>query len=176
MDSSSNRRMFLVTSMVALAACPVIADASGARQGVTSRPGEMVLLRDVHTRTAYRMAPPGVALIADPSPQREVSSALGTSNGMAELSDDDFAGLGAGQGSAPAHTGSTTVERVTTTALGGAVGRLGTSNGGMISGNQIGNALGGPLGAVGNSTRGIGDTVRGALAQFPMGGAPAGGK
>jgi hypothetical protein len=44
-------------------------------------------------------------------------------------------------------------------------------------GSSLGGALGGPLGAVGNSTRGIGDTVRGALAQFPLQGpAPAGGK
>jgi len=104
-----------------------------------------------------------------------VGAALGTSTGMAELSDDDFAGLGAGQAAAPAHAGTTTVERVTSNALGGAVGRLGSSNGGIISGNQISGAMSGPLGAVGNTTRGIGDTVRGALAQFPMG-APAGGK
>jgi len=175
MDSST-RNTCLMASLIVLTACPAVAGASGARQGVNARPGEMVLLRDVHARTAYRPAPPGIALIADPSPQREVSAALGTSNGMAELSDDDFAGLGAGQGAAPAHTGSTTVERVTTTALGGAVGRLGSGNGGMISGNQISGALSGPLSAMGNSTRGIGDTVRGALAQFPMGGAPAGGK
>ena len=37
--------------------------------------------------------------------------------------------------------------------------------------------LDGPLGAVGNTTRGIGDTVRGALSQFPLGApAQAGGK
>lgn len=175
MDSSTKRRMFLVASLAALAVCPVLVHASGARQGVTQKPGEIVLLRDVHTRTAYRPAPPGVALIADPSPQREVGAALGTSNGMAELSDDDFAGLGAGQAVHTPHAGTTTVERVTSTALGGAVGRLGSSNGGIISGNQISGAMSGPLGAVGNTTRGIGDTVRGALAQFPMG-APAGGK
>lgn len=175
MDSSTKRGMFLVASVVALAACPALVHASGARQGVTPRPGEMVLLRDVHARTAYRPAPPGMALIADPSPQREIGAALGTSTGMAELSDDDFAGLGASQAAAPATAGTTTVERVTSTALGGAVGRLGSSNGGIISGNQISGAMSGPLGAVGNTTRGIGDTVRGALAQFPMG-APAGGK
>jgi len=179
MDSST-RNTCLMVSLIVLTACPAVAGASGARQGVTARPGEMVLLRDVHARTAYRPAPPGMALIADPSPQGEVSAALGTSHGMAELSDDDFAGLGAGQSVAPAHTGRTTVERVTTTALGGAVARLGSGNGsgngGMMSGNPISGALSGPLSAMGSSTRGIGDTVRGALAQFPMGGAPAGGK
>ena len=62
--------------------------ASGARQGVKAQPGEIVLLRDVSTRPAYRMAPPGMALIADPSPRKELSSALGA-GGMSELSDDD---------------------------------------------------------------------------------------
>ena len=55
---------------------PAGALASGARQGVQPRPGEMVLLRDVSTRPAYRPAPPGMALIADPSPQRELAGAL----------------------------------------------------------------------------------------------------
>ena len=67
----------------------------------------------------------------------------------------------------------TTVERVTQQALGGTLGR---SSDGM-AGSSLGGAMSGPLGAVGNSTRGIGDTVRGALAQFPLQGpAPAGGK
>lgn len=176
MDGSTTRGMFLLAGWVVVLACPGGALASGARQGVKAHPGEIVLLRDVHSRTAYRQAPPGVALIADPSPQREVGHALGTSSGMAEMSDDDFASLGAGQSAQSMHAGPTRVERVTTQALGGAVGRLGAANGGILSGNQINSALRGPLGAVGNTTQGIGDTVRGALAQFPMGAAPAGGK
>lgn len=176
MDGSTTRTILGITSLLTALVVPFAAQASGARQGVQSRPGEIVLLRDVHARTAYRPAPPGVALIADPSPRREVGQALGTPTGMAELSDDDFAGLGAGQAS-PAVPGAhaTTVERVTTHALGGAVSRLGASNGGIAGGTSVGGVLGGPLGAVGNSTRGIGDTVRGALAQFPLT-APAGGR
>lgn len=179
MDSIGNgtRNALQAAALLLFVGCPLLASASGARQGVKQQPGEMVLLRDVSTRTAYRQAPPGMALIADPSPKGEIASALGTSNGMDELSDDDFAGLGAGQSGMSGHGGTTTVERVTQHALGGAVGRLGQSNGGVISGNQISGALSGPLGAMGNSTRGIGDQVRGALAQFPLGGpAPAGGK
>ena len=50
------------------------ASASGARQGVKAQAGEIVLLRDA-ARPAYRMAPPGMALIADPKPQREIAMA-----------------------------------------------------------------------------------------------------
>jgi len=168
----ASRRLLQAGIVLLLAGSPLLAAASGARQGVKPQPGEMVLLRDVSTRTAYRQAPPGVALIADPSPKGEIASALGTSNGMDELDDADFAGLGAGQSVGPAQGGGTTVERVTQHALGGAVGRLGQSGTSGGAGNPISSALGGPLGAVGATTRGIGDQVRGALAQFPLG-APA---
>jgi len=150
---------------------PAAAQASGARQGVKAQPGEMVLLRDVSTRPAYRPAPPGVALIADPSPRREVGAALGTSTGMDELSDDDYAALGSNTGIAGGHQ-QTTVERVTTGTVNNTLGRATTS--GVLSGNSLGRSIGGPMGAVGNTTRGIGDQVRGALAQFPLG-QPAGG-
>ncbi|MEG0186567.1 MAG: hypothetical protein RR704_24270 [Stenotrophomonas sp.] len=163
--------------LLLLLACPLLASASGARQGVKPQPGEIVLLRDVATRPAYRMAPPGMALIADPKPQREIAAALGSSGasgGMDELSDDDYAGLGAGRSGSLAAPGGTTVERVTQQALGGTLGRSGE---GMMSGSSLSGAMSGPLGAVGNTTRGIGDTVRGALSQFPMGApAQAGGK
>lgn len=155
----------------ALLLVPAAVQASGARQGVKQQPGEIVLLRDVSARPAYRPAPPGVALIADPSPRREVSGALGTSNGMDELSDDDYASLGSNTGIASSHH-QTTVERVTTGTVNNTLGRATTS--GVLSGNTLGRSIGGPMGAVGNATRGIGDHVRGALAQFPLG-QPAGG-
>jgi len=165
MDSSTTHLGSSVRQLALLLAlaCPLAAAASGARQGVKAQPGEIVLLRDVAARPAYRMAPPGMALIADPKPQHEIATALGSgggSSGMDELSDDDYAGLGAGQTGRMAAPGGTTVERVTHQALGG---------------NSLGGAMSGPLGAVGNTTRGIGDTVRGALAQFPLGAAPQGG-
>ena len=56
--------------------------------------------------------------------------------------------------------------------VGGTLGRV-TGGDGMLSGNQMTRAIGGPMGAVGGATRGIGDQVRGALAQFPLG-QPAG--
>ena len=160
-------------AMVILA--PAAAQASGARQGVKSQPGEIVLLRDVSARPAYRPAPPGVALIADPSPKREVAGALGTPTGMDELSDDDYASLGSNTGIAAGHQ-QTTVERVTTSTINNTLGKATTS--GVLSGSALGRSIGGPMGAVGNATRGIGDQVRGALAQFPLGqpaSAPSGG-
>ncbi|AEM51421.1 hypothetical protein [Stenotrophomonas maltophilia] len=176
MDGTTLFRGLATALAVTLLVIGADAAASGARQGVKAQPGEIVLLRDVSARPAYRMAPPGMALIADPKPQREIASALGTggaSTGMDELSDEDYAGMGAGQAAAAASPRGTTVERVTQQALGGTLGR---SSDGMV-GSSLGGALGGPLGAVGNSTRGIGDSVRGALAQFPLQGpAPAGGK
>ncbi|MCF7750972.1 hypothetical protein KQ945_09470 [Bacillus subtilis subsp. subtilis] len=174
MDSVAVHRKTITAGLWLLAttlALPLAAQASGARQGVKAQPGEIVLLRDVSTRPAYRPAPPGMALIADPSPRREVSRALGTSTGMDELSDDDYAALGSNTGAGLAHS-QTTIERVTGHTVNATLGKV-TDNG-MLSGGQLSNAIGGPMGAVTGATRGIGDQVRGALAQFPLG-QPAGG-
>lgn len=97
MDGITPIRGLLATLAVALLSVGASASASGARQGVKAQPGEIVLLRDVSARPAYRMAPPGMALIADPKPQREIAAALGAgapANGMDELSDEDYAGMG----------------------------------------------------------------------------------
>ncbi|HYG06443.1 MAG TPA: hypothetical protein VD865_08515 [Stenotrophomonas sp.] len=145
---------------------------AGARQGVDARPGEMVLVRDVATRPAYRPAPPGLATIANPSPRQELARTLGTDDGFAEMSDDDYAAMGADAGvqSGVAHNGRppTTVERMTGTAVTGTLGRVAGSDG-LLSGNNLSRSINGPVGAVGNATRGIGDHVLGALAQFPLG-------
>ncbi|WMJ69265.1 hypothetical protein [Stenotrophomonas sp. 24(2023)] len=175
MDSSSQRGSAVRCAAIVLLALPMLAAASGARQGVKAQPGEVVLLRDVAARPAYRMAPPGVALIADPKPQRELAAALGSGDagGMQELSEDDYAGMGASRAAGLAGPGSSTVERTTQQALQGTLGRTGEG----ALGGSLNSALGGPLGAVGSTTRGIGATVQGALAQFPMGApTPAGGK
>lgn len=160
--------LWLLTSVLAL---PIAAQASGARQGVKAQPSEIVLLRDVSARPAYRPAPPGMALIADPSPKREVGQALGTQSGMDELSDDDYAALGSNTGTGASHT-QTSIERVTGHTVNATLGKV-TDNG-VLSGGQLSSAIGGPMGAVTGATRGIGDQVRGALAQFPLG-QPAGG-
>lgn len=173
MDSVAAHRtttagLWLLATALAL---PMAAQASGARQGVKAQPGEIVLLRDVSARPAYRPAPPGMALIADPSPKREVNQALGTATGMDELSDDDYASLGSNTGAGVTHT-QTTIERVTGTNVTSTLGKV--TDSGVLSGGQLSNAIGGPMGAVTGATRGIGDQVRGALAQFPLG-QPAGG-
>jgi hypothetical protein len=173
MDSVAAHRTRHTTLWLLAAALvvPAAASASGARQGVKAQPGEIVLLRDVSARPAYRPAPPGMALIADPSPRREIGHALGTSTGMDELSDDDYASLGSNTGAGiPRNT--TTIERVTGHTVNGTLGKV--TDSGMLSSGQFSNTIGGPMGAVGNATRGIGDQVRGALAQFPLG-QPAGG-
>lgn len=164
MDSNTLQRISALIALLGLATAAMgTAQASGARQGVTAKPGEMVLLRDVSTRPAYRPAPPGMALIVDPSPKHELGSALG----IDELSDDEYAGMGSSLGDTHVHA-QTTVERVTGNAVNGALGRI-SSEGGALSGNQLSQTIGGPMGAVTGATRGIGDQVRGALAQFPLG-------
>jgi hypothetical protein len=67
MDGITPIRGLLAMLAVALLSAAAGASASGARQGVKAQPGEIVLLRDVAARPAYRMAPPGMALIADPN-------------------------------------------------------------------------------------------------------------
>ncbi|WP_426687912.1 hypothetical protein [Rhodanobacter ginsengiterrae] len=139
---------------------PAGAFAADAHQAVKAQPGDIVLLRNVSTRPAYRPAPPGMALMVDPSPRREIAGALGTG----ELSDADYASLDA---ATPATAGGhrSSVEQIVGSALGSTLagndGHAGASDAG------IGNVIAGPLGAVGNTTRGIGDQVRGALSQLP---------
>lgn len=145
---------------------PAVSLASGARQGVKARPGEIVLLRDVSARAAYRPAPPGMALIADPSPKGEIDTALGSG----ELSDEEYASLGAG--TAPGHAPMTTVERMTDRAVGTTLGGM-TGQGGTLSGTGLNQTMAAPMGAVGTATRGIGDQVRSALSQFPLLSQPA---
>ncbi|WP_293705361.1 hypothetical protein [Stenotrophomonas sp. UBA7606] len=166
MDSWTLHRIYALAGLLITCTLAGQVQASGARQGVKPQPGEIVLLRDVSARPAYRMQPPGMALIADPSPRKELGAALGV--GMDELSDDDYAGMDSGLGGlAGSGHGQTTVERVTQGVVGGTMGRV-TGDGGALSGAQLSRAIGGPMGAVGGATRGIGDQVRGALAQFPL--------
>lgn len=167
--SASARPLFgvLIVTAVFLAFTPVHADASGARRSDKARHGEIVVLRDVHSRHAYRKQPPSMAIIVDPSPQREIANALGTG----ELTDAEYAALGAGAGGVPI-AGPTTIERMTNQGLGNSLNAL-TSGSGPISGASITGSVSVPMGAVHGATRGIADHVTGALAQFPMLGQPA---
>ena len=171
MESRTASRHVVVFGL-ALVAAMGTAQASGARQGVKAKPGEIVLLRDVSTRPAYRPAPPGMALIADTSPSKELGGALGPGS-MDELGDADYAALGSGMVD-PQHQvqGQTTVERVTGGMVGSTLGRV-SGEDGMLSGSRLSQTIGGPMGTVSRATGGIGEQVRGALAQFPRG-QPAG--
>ncbi|HZY32847.1 MAG TPA: hypothetical protein VFE75_03705 [Rhodanobacter sp.] len=51
--------------------------AADAQQAVKARPGDIELLRNVSTRPAHHPAPPGMALMVDPSPRHEIARALG---------------------------------------------------------------------------------------------------
>ena len=150
----------LLATLAAAAMPPGVAAAADARAGVHARHGEMVLLRDVHTRPAYRPAPKGIALIVDPTPNREINQALGTG----EMSDADFAAISSGHSLSPVRPASgidATVSSAVSTSLG--TGQV------QHSGTSVGGALSGPLGNVGTTTRGIGDHVSGALSNLPFG-------
>lgn len=131
-----------------------------AHQAVQAKPGEIVLLRNVATRPADRAAPPGMALIVNPSPQHELDGALG----VGELNDDDYASLGASPQSGRAQP--TTVE----TMVGGALGSgSGTDASLRANGtaNGMSQTMAAPMGAIAGTTRGIGDQVQGALSALP---------
>lgn len=157
----------LLCVLIAAVLLPGLAAAAESRTGVHPRHGEMVLLRDVNARHAYRPVPPSVALIVDPTPNRELHHALGTG----ELSDADFAAISSGQRLGAAGPAST-VERSVGNALGAGLGTGRVDHGGAMSGDGFGGATSGVLGTVGTTTRGIGNHVTRALAQFPLGQTP----
>ncbi|MES5813587.1 hypothetical protein [Pseudoxanthomonas sp. Soil82] len=156
-------RRLVCLPLFALLAAPAAVRAADAHVGVHPERGEMVLLRDVNARHAYREAPPSIALIVDPTPNREIDHALGTG----EMSDDEIAGMASGQLDA---RGSVTMpEQMTSQALQRSMGRL-TGDSSVFSGSGFSRSVGGATGAVTGATRGIGSTVTGALSQFPLGG------
>ena len=166
---SNHVHTILIAAFSTVAFLPGQATAADARVGVHPTHGEMVLLRDVNARPAYRPAPPGIGLIVDPRPNREIHGALGTG----ELSDADFAALSSGHapGPMPARTA---IEGTVNRALAGTLGTGGNGqNRAAVPGGNVGAVLGGPLGTVGATTRGIGGHVTGALSQFPFGQTPA---
>ena len=160
-----SRLLLTSVCLIALAACPPAAHAADAHVGVQAKPGEMVLLRDVSARPAYRPAPPGIALIVDPTPRREINQALDTG----ELSDEDFAQMSSGQQLQAANL--PIPARMTRQALEGVLGQGGSGQVKGASGVTSAGLVGGS-GAVGQATRGIGAQVTGALSQFPLGGSP----
>lgn len=162
------RQTPVLSSLLLLALLPVQhARGADAHTAVHPGTGEFVLLRDVSARPAYRPAPPGIALIIDPTPNREIDHSLGTG----EMSDAEFAAMSSGQ-QGPAS--GTLPQRMTEVALHGSLGRV-TGENGPLSGGSLSGSIGGVTGAVTGATRGIAPTITGALSQFPLGaGAPAG--
>lgn len=158
---SPRRRSF--TPAIVLMAGAVLLPASvmgaDAHMAVKAKPGDIVLLRNVSTRPAYRPAPPGLALMVDPSPRSELSRTLGAS----ELSDTEYAELGA----TPVQSGNrqTMVGQMVDSAIDNTL--TGSNARGGVAGTGVTNLVAGPLGAVGRTTGGIGDQVRGALSQMP---------
>lgn len=141
------------------------AHAADAHVAAKAEHGEIVLLREVPARHAYRTQPDALALIVDPSPAPELERMLG----LGELSDADYAALDAGTDEASAASAGTTVERMTGTALGG-LGAMTRSRDGT---DPAGGLRG--IGVVGATVRGIGSQVQGALARMPLPAPPQGG-
>lgn len=140
---------------------PAASQAADAHKSVQARHGELVVLRNVATRPADRQSPPGMALIVDPSPRHELSRALGTD----ELSDAEYAGLGASPLDGTATHGSA-VERMVGSTLGGNLGSNTGSRDGAAD-NGFSNMVAAPIGVVGNTAGSIGNQVQGALSQLP---------
>lgn len=156
----------LLFAVAAFALVPAVAEAADARAGVHARHGEITLLRDVHSRHAYRPAPKGIALIVDPTPNREINQALGTG----EMSDADFAAISSGHALSQVRPASG-IDATVNSAIGASLG----TGPAQHSGTSVGGALSGPLGTVGNTTRGIGSHVTGALSNLPFGKSGQGG-
>lgn len=166
---ASPTRINLLPALIVMALLPGVAAAAGSRTGVTPERGEMVLLRDVNARPAYRPAPPSIALIVDPTPTRELHGSLGTG----EMSDADFAAISSGQRLGAAGPAAA-VEHAVGSAMAAGLGTGAVRQDGALSGDGFRGAVSGPLGTVGATTRGISGHVTGALSQFPLGQKPGG--
>lgn len=159
-------RSLVCLPLLVLLAAPATARAADAHVGVHPERGEIVLVRDVNARHAYRKAPPSIALIVDPTPNREIDQSLG----MGEMSDDEIAGMSSGQLDS---RGGPLPQQITAQALQGSTGRLSGENG-VLSAGGFSRSVGGATGAITGATRGIAPTVTGALSQFPTGGQGSG--
>ncbi|HET7932153.1 MAG TPA: hypothetical protein VFL63_12305 [Rhodanobacteraceae bacterium] len=151
----------IIGILIASLAFPATLNAAGARNGVHAKPGEIVLLRNVPTRPAVRTAPPGLALLVDPTPNAQIKGALGS----AEMSDAEAGAINAPVRAATGDLTATLTGRASITTTG--------TTGGLATPRQPDNHTG-PLGAVGSATRAIGPQVTGALQALPLG-KPAGG-
>lgn len=150
---------WLALGMLVLSTPTIAADA---HKAVQVQHGEIGVLRNVSARPAYRQAPPGMALIVNPSPRHELDGALYTG----ELSDDDYANLNATPSSGNRSARRTTVERTTGNALGSSIGGRADASGGATD-NGFSHVIAAPIGGIGRATGGTGNQVQGALSLLP---------
>lgn len=141
--------------------------AAEARVGVKPKHGEMVLLRDVNARPAYRKVPPSFALIVDPTPNDQLQGVLG----QGEMSDDDFAALSSGKSLATMDAQTASID----TRLSSAGRRERPRPRCRRQRRCLGWRARWCGGMVGGSTRGINSAVSGALSQLPLGNRSGGG-
>lgn len=133
--------------------------------------GEIIILREVPPRPAYRQGVPGpVVSKVNASPSQQVFDGLEGTAAFRELSDEEIALIGGEQGLA----GTVRTMGVTPATL----HSLGVRTGGLVPGGASGvlggmNALiggAGVGGSVSQATQGIDKTVNGMLGSLPIGG------
>lgn len=134
--------------------------------------GEIIILREVSPRVAYREAQPGPVISkANVSPRQQVLDALDGAASGRELTDDEFALVDTGK---PADGGNSPIAAISGTldAAGARAGGGGTTAPGGASGvlggmNALIGAAGG--GTVGRATQDIGKTVNSMVGSMPAG-------
>jgi len=142
--------VLLVSGLLLGGAWPTSGEAAGSRSAVEARPGEIVMMRAVPARPAARSAPPGKAVLVDPSPESELERGL--SHLEIDVSSyDRIAAGGPSQGGTPS---AATIGHSMNRALQSLSGDAGQR--GSVPNMSVG-------GSVGAATSGIGKQVTGAL-------------
>lgn len=141
--------VILLTGLLVGGVWPNSSDAAGSRSAVEAQPGELVLMRAVPARPAARSAPPGRALLVDPSPRSEIEQGLSS----LEITDGGYGQIAAGASSGGA-TPSSAISQSVTQSLQSVSGQAGQRGGSPTM------SFGGSVSA---ATGSIGSQVTGAL-------------
>ncbi|MDG4868139.1 hypothetical protein P8631_09020 [Guyparkeria sp. 1SP6A2] len=139
----------LLSGLLVTGIWPIAGDAAGSRSAVEARPGELVLMRAVPARPAARSAPPGNALLVDPSPRSEIEQGLSS----LEITDGGYGQVAAGTSSGGASP-SSAISQSMNHSLQSVSGQAGQRGGSPTM------SFGGTVGA---ATGSIGSQVTGAL-------------
>lgn len=154
-------------TLIAVALTANAALAADAHTSDKAKPGEIVLLRKVDMRPATRMAPPGIALIVDPSPKREIGAVLSSNDeGMVELADADIASV-TSNSNIFGSTSDAQMQNNTQGKLNNALG-VTTRDGNLLANGQLSHALNSNFGAIGGVARSTGGMVKNSLGQMPL--------